>query len=150
MKDWLKIILAACILFILLLVAKMVSPSDQQSDITFSGLIPPAGKYAVKTSILGKTIEGQINLSHNTKTSGSFDFQMVSPILFTCPSSNRFTANIAAQTVEYSLDQCTVDRLNQNDLTLKGMAYDASKNVLKVDLVWKKVVPLTLLMNYQA
>ena len=149
MKDWVKIIWASLVLLVLLFLAKMMSPSNQESDVLFKGLIPLAGKYAVKTSILGKDLQGQINLQHTSKTSGVFDFQMTSPILFTCPATNQFTANVADQTVQYSLDQCTVDRLNQNDLTLKSLAYVTDQKALKIDFMWKKVIPVSLLMTYQ-
>jgi hypothetical protein len=149
MSGWLKIILASCTLLVLLLIAKMVSPNDQKASIVSLGLIPPAGKYAAKTSIFGTNIEGQMNFTHTNQTSGTFDFQMASPILFSCPPDNKFTVDNANQTVVYTLDQCTVDRLNQNNLTLKTMAYNSAQKVLKVDLIWKKVIPLSLLMTYQ-
>lgn len=151
MANGTKVLVIATISACVVLAIVMILRSRKQSStVNTSSNIPPPGIYSYADSILGQKINLTINIALKApgSTTGTFDFHMTDPYNIQCPAST-WTYNESKQALDVQLSDCLVKALETHDLILSSVKYSNDSKKLTGSILFKKVVPIDIPMQYQ-
>jgi len=141
-------IIIVLVLVMIGIVTYLIVTRTQSSAIHTHSDVPPPGKYLIKQSILGQNIDLTIDVVQTSKTTGTFDFNMQSPMTIICGQDSNWSAQEGTDsTLLLNLSPCLVTALESHDLILSSVSYSLKTDNLIGKILFKKVLPISLILK---